>query len=48
MTDLEAVAREIDAYFGAAADVRPAVGMVATPLRFAARLREVLQALKGG
>lgn len=43
MTSLEAAARELDAYFGASADVRPAVGFVAVPLRLAAKLREALE-----
>ena len=37
-----AVARDLDAYMGAAADVRPALGMVAVPLRLMAELRVAL------
>ena len=37
-----AVARELDAYMGVAADVRPALGMVAVPLRLMAELRVAL------
>ena len=47
MTAVEIAALEIDAYFGVAADVRPAVGGVYVPLRLAAKLREAFQALKG-
>ena len=47
MTALETIAREIDDYFGVAADVRPAVGGVYVPLRLAAKLREVMRALRG-
>lgn len=43
MSNVETVAREIDAYAGAAADVRPAVGMVAVPLRLLADLRTALK-----
>ena len=36
---VEAVVRELDSYAGPAADVRPAVGSVAVPLRLLAELR---------
>ena len=47
MTAVETVALKIDAYFGVAADVRPAVGGVYVPLRLAAELREAFAALRG-
>ena len=40
------IAREIDAYAGAAGDVVPAVGVVAVPLRLLAALREALREAK--
>ena len=44
MTAVEIAALKIDAYFGVAADVRPAVGGVYVPLRLAAELREAFAA----
>jgi hypothetical protein len=43
VTALEAIAREIDAYAGAAGDVVPPVGVIAVPLRMLAKLREALR-----
>lgn len=43
MTALEAVARRIDDYAGAAGDVVPPVGVVAIPLRLLAELRKALR-----
>ncbi len=42
---LLSVVREIDVYAGAAADVTPAVGVVAVPLRHLASLRRALEDL---
>lgn len=44
--DVLRIAREIDAYAGAAGDVVPAVGVVAVPLRLLAALREALRGVK--
>ena len=41
---VEAVVRELDTYAGPAAEVRPAVGSVAAPLRLLAELRAALSA----
>jgi len=39
---LETVARKIDRYSGAAGDIRPAVGVVAVPIRLLVELRDAL------
>ena len=41
---VEAVVRKLDTYAGPAAEVRPAVGSVAVPLRLLAELRAALSA----
>lgn len=41
---VEAIVRELDSYAGPAAEVRPAVGSVAVPLRLLAELRAALSA----
>lgn len=44
--EVEAVVRKLDTYAGPAAEVRPAVGSVAVPLRLLAELREALRAAR--
>ena len=41
---VEAIVRALDSYAGPAADVRPAVGSLAVPLRLLAELRAALSA----
>ena len=43
MTALEIIALKIDAYAGAAPDVRPAIGGITVPLHLLAELRAALQ-----
>lgn len=45
MTPLEALAREIDTYAGAAGDMDPAIGMTSMPVRLFAALRRILRAM---
>lgn len=46
MTALEKVARQIDAYAGAAGDMDPAIGTISVPIRFVVENRKALKELE--